>query len=353
MPHTEFWVSVNGTEISRTLAPILISMSITDNDGGEADSLEIELDDAGGSIALPPTGAPIQAGMMLVDDGGAAGPPVMFEGKVDRPTSTLARGGGLTLRISAKSVDQKGKPKERQHSHHDKGKLSAAAKKFGGSAGLQVEVQGDDVERPYWAMQGESFLEWGMRVAQEAGKTFKVRGSRAIFADRSGGQSVGGRGLASVRAHREFDPDGTRIGNIISGDLSPVDDRHSWSEFEARYYDTEDAKYKTKTVKARRRPGSATHRDRFTRADEGAAQSRTKSTGAEAEREQGGGTVTIDGDPSAQAEASCIVSGVRPGIDGTYRIKTARHRLTRREGYTTELTLVQPGGEAGSDTRKG
>lgn len=355
MSVTEFWVSVAGTEISRTLAPILIAMTIADTDGGEADSLEIEVDDAGGQISLPPTDAPIEAGMVRVEDSGAeAGPPKMFSGRVDKVTSTLSRGGGLTLTISAKSVAQKGKPKERQHTHHDKGKLSAVASKFGQAAGLKVKVApGIDVERAWWGMQGESFLEWGMRVAQENNATFKVRGGEAVFAERSAGQSSGGQGLSPVRATRAYGPDGGRTGNLISGQLSPTEDRHSWQKFEARYYDPKDAKYKTQDFEARRRPGSVVHRDRFTRADEGQAKARTRATGAEAEREQGGGTVTIDGDSSAQAEATCIVSGVRPGIDGIYRIKTARHRLTRGQGYTTELTLAQPGGEAGTDGRKG
>ncbi|GJD78029.1 phage late control D family protein [Methylobacterium gregans] len=355
MPHTDFWVSVNGTPISSMLEPILIAMTITDTDGEEADSLEIEVDDAGGQISLPPTDAPIQAGMVRVEDGGSdAGPPKMFSGKVDKVTSRMARGGGLTLLITAKSVDQKGKPKERQQSHHDKGKLSGVAQKFGQGAGLKVKVApGIDVERDWWGMQGESFLEWGQRIAHEVGATFKVRGDQAVFAERSAGQSSGGQGLAAVRAHREFDTDGTRIGNIVSGELSPTEDRHAWQKFEARYYDPKDAKYKTQDFEARRRPGSVVHRDRFTRADQGSAKARTKSTSAEAEREQGGGTLTIDGDSTAQAEASCIVSGWRPGIDGTYRIKTARHRLTRSAGYLTELTLAQPGGEAGTDGRKG
>lgn len=355
MSHTEFWVSVNGTEISRTLAPILIAMTITDTEGEEADSLEIEVDDAGGQISLPPTDAPIEAGMVRVDEGGSdLGPPKMFKGKVDKVSSRLARGGGLILAISAKSVDQKGKPKERQQTHHDKGKLSGVAEKFGKSAGLKVKVApGIDIERDWWGMQGESFLEWGMRIAHEVGATFKVRGDQAVFAERSAGQSSGGQGLAPVRAHREFDTDGTRIGNIISGELSPTEDRHAWQKFEARYYDPKDAKYKTQDFEARRRPGSVVHRDRFTRADEGSAKARTKSTSAEADREQGGGTVTIDGDSTAQAEAPFIVTGWRPGINGTYRIKTARHRLTRSAGYQTECQVGQPDGEAGSDGRKG
>lgn len=353
MPRSVFWVSVNGTEISSALVPILISMTITDTDGGKSDTLEIELDDEGGQIALPPTNAPIQAGIAYEDDDGTpVGPPVMFEGKVDKPTSSGSRGGGMTLTISAKSADLKGKPKAHHSRHHDKGKLSAAAKKFGQGAGLQVEVaSGVDVERDYWAMQGESFLNWGTRIAQEIGATFKVRDGRAIFAERSAGTSLGGQAMPTVRAVRTVAPDGEVGGNIISWQMSPADDRQDWQKFQVRFYDTKDAKYKAKDVEARSKPGSVTHLDRFTRADEGGAEARAKSNSTESDRDKGGGSITINGEPMAQAEGTCVVSGVRPGIDGFYKIKTARHRLSRGSGYQTELELAQPGGSAGIDGR--
>lgn len=355
MSRTVFWVSVNGTEISATLAPILISLTITDADGGKSDQLEIELDDEGGSIAFPPTNARIQAGLAREnEDGSPSGPPVMFEGRVEKPTSNITRGGGLTMTISAKSADVKGKPKAHQQRHHDKGKLSAVAKTFGKDAGLDVEVaDGIDIERDYWAMQGESFLNWGARIANEVGATFKVRDGRAIFAERSSGKSLDGQALPTVYAHREWASDGTRVGNIISGQLSPVDDRQDWQKFQVRYYDPDDAKYKTEDVEARSRPGSVTHLDRFTRADAGSAKARGKANSTEAERDRGGGPLTIDGDPLAQSEAPCVVTGVRPGVNGTYKIKVARHKLTRRGGWTTELDLTQPGGEAGTDDRGG
>ena len=345
MPRSVFFVSVNGTEISNELAPILISMTISDSDGGKADSLEIELDDAGGQIELPPTNAPIVAGLAYEeDDGTPVGPPRMFEGKVDKVTSTLSRGDGLKLTISAKSADVKGKPKAHQEKHHDKGKLSEAAGSFAQGAGLTVSVASAvDIERDYWAMQGESFLHWGTRIAQEIGATFKVRGGQAVFAERSAGQSLAGQSLPTIEA--------TVGANIIHGTMSPADDRQTWDKFRVRWYDPKAAKYKIEDAESEERDGEVQHLDRHTRPDQASAQARGKSNSKEADRDQGGGTLTIDGEPEAQAEAMCIVSGYRPGIDGTYRIKSARHILNRQGGYTTELELKQPSGTAGTDTR--
>lgn len=345
MPRAVFWVSVNGQEITSTLEPILISITITDSDGGKNDALELELDDAAGDIALPPTNVPIEAGIMYeTEDGSPLGPPVQFSGKVDKPSSTFARGGGLRMQITAKSADVKGKPKEMKEQHYDKGKLSAAAKKFGQSAGLQVRVApGIDLERDYWAMQGENFPEWGARIAQELGATFKVRNGEAIFAERSAGQSLGGQALPSVTAEWGV--------NIISGTMSPQDDRQTWQKFQVRWYDPKKAKWVYENAEARERPGSVGHLNRFPHADKDSAKKRGESNATEADRDRGGGTITIDGEPNAQAEALCQVVGVRPGVDGTYRIATARHQLSRQNGYTTELELKQPTGDAGKDDR--
>lgn len=347
MPWAVFWVAVNGEDITPILEPLLISIMITDGEGGKNDSLELQLDDQDGAIEFPPTNAPIQAGIAYEgDDGALVGPPVQFEGKVDKPGSTFGRGQGLLMTISAKSADVKGKPKEHQEKHHDKGKLSEVAKKWGSDAGLEVDVaDGIDIEREYWAMQGESFLNWGSRIAREVGGTFKVRGNRAIIAERSGGQSAGGQGLPDIQAIYGQ--------NIISGTMSPVDDRQTWAKFRTRRYDQKAGKYVYEDVDVQDRNdgGSAMHLNRFNHSDAASAKARGKSNAKEAEREQGGGTITIDGEPSAQAECNCEVIGVREGIDGTYRVASVKHSLSRQGGYQTELTLKQPQGAAGTDKR--
>lgn len=339
-----FFVSASGVDIGSTLDPILTSITIRDGAGSKSDTLEIELDDAGGAIALPPTNTPIEAGIGWED----AGTYAQFSGKVDKVTSTNSRGGGLVLTISAKSADEKGKPKERQEKHHDKGKFSDVAKKWGHDAGLQVSVaDGVDIEREYWAMQGEDFLAWGARMAQELSATFKVRNGQAVFAERSAGQSAGGQQLPTITI---TSGDG---GNLISGNLSPNEDVDSWQKFQARWYDPKQAKYVVTDQEERVKPGTVTHSHRFTQADKATAQRRAKSNNIEADRSRGGGSVQINGTPEAQAEAMAEVVGWRPGIDGTYRIDSAEHKLTRSAGYITTLELKQPSGSAGTDDRGG
>lgn len=349
MPRAVFWVLVNGREISNTLEPVLMSLSISDGEGGKNDTMELTLDVGGRQIAFPPTNAPIEGGIGWEDEnGGTTGPPVQFSGKVDKCSLGFARGQGRVLTVSCKSADVKGKPKEHQEKHHDKGKLSDVAEKWGGDAGLKVKVApGIDIEREYWAMQGESFLNWGARIAREVGGTFKVRGDQAVIAERSSGQSIDGQSLPTI--------DATYGENIISGNLSPQDDRQEWTKFRVRRYDKKAAKYVYEDVDTAETDGATvTHTNRFNHSDADSAKARGKSNSKEADRDQGGGSIVIVGEPTAQAECPCAVSGIYPGIDGTYRVSQALHKLDRSSGYTTELTLKQPkdrnasaGGSAG------
>lgn len=337
-----FYVTANGVDIGSTLNPILTSIAIHDGAGSKSDTLEIELDDAGGHIELPPTNTPIVAGIGW-DDGRSY---AQFSGKVDKVTSTISRGGGLMLTISAKSADEKGKLKERKEQHHDKGKFSDVAKKWGQDAGVSVSVaDAVDMDRDYWAMQNEDFLDWGARMAQELGATFKVRDGQAIFAERSAGQSLAGQTLPTIT----ITPG--ESGNLISGSISPSEDVDAWQKFQTRYYDPKQAKYVVTDQEERDKPGTVTHSHRFAHPDAATAKRRAGSNNKEADRSRGGGSVQIVGTPEAQAEAMAEVVGWRAGIDGTYRIESAEHKLTRSAGYITTLALKQPDGKAGTDGR--
>ncbi|PHZ33720.1 hypothetical protein CS536_22340, partial [Yersinia kristensenii] len=53
----DFMLTINQKNITQNIRPRLLSMSLTDNRGFEADQLDIELDDADGQLAMPERGA--------------------------------------------------------------------------------------------------------------------------------------------------------------------------------------------------------------------------------------------------------------------------------------------------------
>jgi phage protein D len=337
-----FWVSVNGNDVTSGLSPYVTSIRIRDAAGLASDTGTIDVEDSYGQLQLPEAGAAISIGLGW--EGGAA--LVMFEGVVDDIGSTGGRGQGRMLAISAKSADTRGVLKEKQEKHKDEASFGAVATEWGQAAGLsEVAVHPDiaAVTRPWWGMQGESYLAWGTRHARELGATFKVMGSRAVFVPRSRGQSATGKPLQAIRA--------AWGDNLIAWSLKPVLGRPSFGKFSVRWFDANEAKWKSEDVEADDADVPAVATDRVAVASQTEAQARAGSRRTEAAREGGGGTVTIDGEPAAQAEAECEVSGARPGIDGRYRIDVVEHSYSRAGGFTTTLTLKQPAGEAGTDSR--
>ena len=73
-PVPAYQVLVDGKDISAAIRPRLMSMTITDNRGFTADTIELTLDDSDGQLDMPRRGATLRAligwqGQALVDKG--------------------------------------------------------------------------------------------------------------------------------------------------------------------------------------------------------------------------------------------------------------------------------------------
>lgn len=340
---TECVVTVDGQDISSAILARLINLSITDKAGASSDTVRIELDDRDGEILLPSEGANINISLGSND----ADPAVVFRGVVDEVRSAGSRSSGRTLSISGKGFDAQGKAKQQQQKHWDREKLGevfAGAAKLGGIESIRVDEVLHDIVRPYWAMQGESFIHFGERVAREVGATFKISNDVAILAKRNGGRSAGGQPLAVVHA--------TYGVNLISWDIAPVTGRPRYAKTKTRWYDKKSGTWKTEEVAIEDENADAEFTSRYPAGDADEAKHNSESRKADSERGKGSGSITIDGNSDAQPEGTVILSGSRPGIDGTYRIETVQHDFSRSTGWVTRLDLKQPQGEAGKDKRK-
>ena len=340
-----FRINVGGIDVTERINAVLESLTVTDKAGTTSDSATIVLDDSNGQLLMPAVGGSVTI-MLGWRSRGLA---LVFEGTIDGIRSSGARGGGRTLRISAKGFDTQGKAKEPLELHKDDASLQDFMSEAAGKAGLSFRAEGGigGIKREYWAAGTESFIHLGHRIAREVGGTFKIVGNTAIMVRRNGGLSASGGTLSTVRAIWRD--------NLINWDISPVLSRPRFKEARARWYDKTKAQWKEKTVDIEI-PGAssgATHTNRYVRADQDEAQHSDENNKRSSERESGSGSVTILGEPAAQPEGVCIVAGTRPGIDGGYRIDSVQHELTRSGGFETKLGLKQPQGDAGSDSRAG
>lgn len=327
-------VTVDGRDVSTAMRPKLIGADIDDQPGMEADAARLRFDDRDGQIIMPPVGKPISI---------AADGVVIFAGVVDSTPWTLARGEGRILDIVASSVDLRGKAKERQAWHMDDATLADALGKAAGDAGFTITVDPAlaSIRRDYWSPDGRSFLAWSQELADELGATFKVSGSRAVFAQRGTGLSPNGGPLPSVRAE---------IGrNVLALRIDVTASRGRYGQAEARWFDREAGEFKSKTVELSADVG-AVNRAKRTFQDEGEADSFLEGRRAAEERDAAIGTVEMLFTPEARTEGTLILAGARPGVDGTYRIVSVSHSVTRTEGARTTLGLGQP--KVAGDDRK-
>jgi phage protein D len=332
MRRADYFISIAGEDVTSNFEPYFIRLQIRLTDGGESDTCEISLDDRSGQLKMPRDDADIEVRLQWSDGGGA----VTFKGKTDEPESQGSRGGGMIMNITARATDMKDKPKEKKTKHKDDARFEEAAKEFGKLAGLKVKVSGAlaQKKRDYWAMQNESFMSWGTRMASELGATFKIRGKDAVFVPRNTKESAGGQQLSAVAA--------TYGENIIDWQIRPSQSRPRYNRSIVRWYDNKEAKWKQETVQISDEAARVPLVDTRKFADKDRAKDRAESNAKEVERGKGGGQIAIEGEPAAVAQALCLLSGIRAGVDGGYRITEATHNLSRDAGWTTNLDLEQP-----------
>lgn len=331
-------VTVNGKPATDRMNPYIESIECTDKADDSTDTALLVFDDTDGQCVMPPKSAPITITIEGV---------LVFEGFVDEPESVGARGSGMQLNVSCTSVDKRGKAKQRLGLHKDEGTLEEflqGAAKEAGIDGIKVDPSFAKIKRPYWSTDGRSFLQLGREMAAEFGATFKIRGKKAVFAKRGEGGAPGGGSLPTVTA--------IRGDNLISWRMSPNESRPRFGKARVRTFNRKEAKWEEEEVEigaGESAPDSADV-DPSPRADKSAAKDAAGGRKTDSEREGGSGDVTLLLDVSAFAEGTCVVSGVRAGIDGSYRIESRTHSLTRK-GSETRLTLKQPQGDAGTDSR--
>ncbi len=332
----DFKVIVAGQDVSSRFYPRLKSVSVDRSAGQSTDSASLTLADPNGTTFLPNDRAPIEIHL---------GGQWAFTGFVTEVTCSIGKDSGREIEISADSVDHGAKPKEPSLRHKDRGTLSAVAQEFGSKAGLSVQVLGSiaGIERDYWLQQNESFLSWGQRIAREVGGTFKVIGNRAFLAARNEGLSASGQPLTPIVA--------AWGDNLLSAKVTPIVSRPKFNQVKLCYFDIGKAEKVEVPVDTGLGDVNAVLRSTHSVANKSQAEQRGKAHGKESDREKGQGDVTIIGDARAEPEALCILRGVRPGVDGAYRIDTVQHKADKGGGFTTTLQLRQPQQGAGTDSR--
>ncbi|MEH6018634.1 phage late control D family protein [Klebsiella variicola] len=233
----DFMLMLDSKDITSNISNRLVSLTMTDNRGFEADQLDIELDDADGLVELPIRGAVLTLylgwkGFALMGKGSFTVDEVEHHGAPD------------TVTIRARSADFRGTlNSRREESWHDKtlGEIVAAiAARNTLTSSVIPELAG--IKIPHIDQSQESDAKFLTRLAERNGGEVSVKAGKLLFLRAGRGVTASGKAIPQVTITRS---DGDRHQFSIA-------DRGAYTGVTAKWLHTKDPK--PKKVKIKRTP---------------------------------------------------------------------------------------------------
>lgn len=235
-----FMLTMGGKDITQNISPRLLSLSLVDNRGFEADQLDIELDDADGQVMMPVRGAVLS--LLL----GWQGQPLVNKGTftVDEVEH---RGAPDTLTIRARSADFRGTlNSRREESYHDT-TLGAVLEKIAARNKLTASVAEGlaGIAIPHIDQSQESDAKFLTRLATRNGAEVSVKAGKLLFLNGGSGVTASGKPIPQVTIERG---DGDQHQFAIA-------DRGAYTGVTAKWLHTKDPKApQKKKIKLKRKP---------------------------------------------------------------------------------------------------
>ncbi|PKB86788.1 hypothetical protein A8A01_25455 [Ewingella americana] len=235
-----FMLTLGGKDITRDISNRLLSLTLSDNRGFEADQLDIELDDSDGLVTMPPRGAVLT--LFLGWQGSA------LIGKGDFTVDEIEhRGAPDTLTIRARSADFRGTLNSRREvSYHDT-TLGQVVEQIAGRNKLTASVAGQlaAIKVPHIDQSQESDAKFLTRLATRNGAEVSVKAGKLLFLKAGNGTTASGKPIPAMTIERG---DGDRHQFAIA-------DRGAYTGVTAKWLHTKDPKpKKQKVVKIKRKP---------------------------------------------------------------------------------------------------
>ena len=233
----DFMIRVNSENVTANISPRLISLTMTDNRGFEADQLDIELDDSDGQLAMPVRGAVISLFL------GWKGQPLT--GKGDFTVDEVEHHGAPdTMTIRARSADFRGTLNSRREvSYHDT-TLGAVIRQVAERNKLQPMIAEAFASVPVTHIDQtqETDAAFLTRIATLNGAVAAIKAGRLLFIKPGGGVTAAGKPIPQMTITRQ---DGDRHSFSIA-------DRGAYTGVTASWLHTKEPK--PKKVRVKRKP---------------------------------------------------------------------------------------------------
>ncbi|MDI0779387.1 phage late control D family protein [Escherichia coli] len=340
-----FSITIEGKDVTAALDARLMSLTLTDNRGFEADQLDLELDDADGQIVLPRRGAVIQLalgwkGQPLFPKGAFTVDEIEHSGAPDR------------LTIRARSADFRETLNTRREKSWHKTTVGNVVKEIAARHNLKMALGKDMTDKALDHMDqtNESDASFLMKLARQYGAIASVKDGNLLFIRQGQGRTASGKPLPVITIERKAG-DGHRF---------TLADRGAYTGVIASWLHTrEPRKKETASVKRRRKKTTtpneqeAKQGDYLVGTDENVlVLNRTYANRSNAERaakmqwerlQRGVASFSLqlaEGRADLYTEMPVKVSGFKQPIDDAeWIITTLTHTVSPDNGFTTSLDL--------------
>ena len=315
--HPFIEVSVNGQPVHDLFYSRLVSATIHDAPGQEADNIELRFDDACNDIELPAKGAIVVVRFGFKDSGAQKMGVFVVE-------KTGIEGGdrGEFLNVSGRSADMRSDVKEPLSEHFDATTLgsivSELAKRHGYEAKLDPELAA--IELPYIARYEQSSTDFLTRLADRFGAVFAVKDQKFLFLK---------RGILPAVTIDKSECESWSF---------EVEPRPVYGKTEVGWYDRETGTVVYEHVETGR--DGSTKRLRKVLGSKEEAKAAAEAEGRRLGRATGSGSITLAGRPDIMADAPIQTNGWRAEVNGLWRCAGVDH--VYGDTYMTTIEVEAP-----------
>lgn len=314
--HPFIEVSVGGAPVASAFYSRLVSATIHDAPGQEADTIELKLDDGGNELVLPAVGAIVDVRFGYRGFGSQR----MGRFVIEEPQIEGGAGGEF-LCLSGRSADMRSDLKEPLSEHFDETTVGGLVQELAGRHGMSAKVDPDlaSIQLPYLARVEQSSVDLLTRLADRLGGFFSVKGGMFVLS-RFGG-------LAALAVDRS-ECESWRFS------LKP---RPSYGRAEAAWFDRERGEVR---FEEHRLADGPARRLRHALPSQAEARTAAKAESERLGRGSGSGSITLAGRPDILADAPLRTTGFRPEANGVWRCCGVDHTFSGT--YMTTLELEAP-----------
>lgn len=224
----DFMLTVKDSALDKNITDRIMSLSMTDNSGFEADTLDVTFDDSDGLIEWPSLGAEVKLalgwqGEALINCGSFIVDTVVYSGAPD------------ILKITARSADFRQSLKNQMSDSYDDYTLGAIIGKISQRNNLDTAVLSKemyDIKISHIDQTNETDMQFLTRLALLNGAQVTIKNRKILFFKSGSGKTASGESIPLMRIERA-DGDGHNF---------KLADRNKYDGVAATWLDTEQAK---------------------------------------------------------------------------------------------------------------